>query len=164
MSDFSGAAVPRGIVFVQENHTFSRAPWTIRGLHYQAAPRAQGKLVRVLRGAIIDVALDVRGGSPSWGRHVMTRLSAGKWNQLWIPPGFAHGFCTLMPETEVLYKMTDYYSPEHEAGIAWNDPETGIVWPVPEGIEPVLSEKDKGLPPLSRARPALAYDDRDKGN
>lgn len=144
------------VEFVQDNHSRSAAIGTIRGLHYQAPPRAQGKLVRVTRGAILDVAVDIRHGSPTFGRHVAVRISADEWNQLWIPAGFAHGLCTLEPDTEVLYKVTDYYAPEHDAGIVWNDPSLGIEWPVATELA-ILSEKDQRLPRLSDAPAHFAF-------
>ena len=102
----------------------------MRGLHYQVLPAVRGKLVRVTRGAIFDVAVDVRRGSPSFGRHAAAVLTADNWHQLWIPPGYAHGYCTLEDDTEVQYKTTDFYSPAHDRGIAWHDPVLMITWPV----------------------------------
>ena len=134
--------------FVQDNHSFSSAKGVVRGLHFQIKPHAQGKLVRVARGAIFDVALDIRGGSPTFGRHVSTILSAENWAQIWIPEGFAHGFCTLEPNTEVLYKTTAYYSPECSRGIKWDDPALGIAWPAdPDDV--VLSDADRNFPRLA---------------
>ena len=135
-------------VFVQENHSFSRHPGTVRGLHYQADPRAQGKLVRCTAGAILDVAVDIRPGSPTFGRHVSAELTAENGHQLWIPPGFAHGFSTLVGNTEVVYKVTDYYSAEHDRGVAWDDPAIGIDWRLPVA-EAVLSDKDRRQPLLA---------------
>ena len=124
--------------FVQDNHSLSRRG-TLRGLHAQCE-KPQGKLVRVVRGEIWDVAVDVRRGSPSFGRHVAERLSAENFLQLWIPPGFAHGFLVLSDEAEFVYKCTDYYDPADELRIAWDDPELAIPWPI---AEPLLSEPDR---------------------
>jgi dTDP-4-dehydrorhamnose 3,5-epimerase len=135
--------------FVQDNCSYSVLPSTIRGLHYQRPPKAQGKLVRVVRGAVFDVAVDLRRSSPTFGRFVSAVLSAPGAEQLYIPVGFAHGFCTLEPETEITYKTTDFYSPEHDTGIAWNDPDIAVDWPL-DGREPVLSDKDRTLAPLSQ--------------
>jgi dTDP-4-dehydrorhamnose 3,5-epimerase len=134
--------------FVQDNYSYSRAIGTVRGLHYQRQPRAQAKLVRVARGAIFDVAVDLRRGSPSFGKHVSVNLSAEDGSQLFLPVGFAHGFCTLEPDTEVAYKISEFYSPEHDTGILWNDPGLGIDWPL-GGTTPVLSDKDQKLPRLA---------------
>lgn len=117
------------VAFVQDNHSFSRQAGVLRGLHFQVPPRAQGKLVRVTRGAVFDVVVDMRVGSPSYGLHVSAVLSAENWTQLYAPPGFAHGFLTIEPDTEVLYKTTDEYAPEFEAGVVWDDPALAIPWP-----------------------------------
>lgn len=127
--------------WVQDNQSFSAQVGTVRGLHFQVPPTAQAKLVRVLRGAIFDVAVDIRQGSPSYGRWVGVELSAEKWNQLLIPVGFAHGFMTLQPDTEVLYKVDAPWSRDDERAIRWDDPEIGIAWP-DVGCPPTLSEKD----------------------
>jgi dTDP-4-dehydrorhamnose 3,5-epimerase len=143
--DFAAGGIPDE--FVQDNHSRSASAGTVRGLHYQLPPYAQCKLIRVLRGSILDVAVDIRRGSPSFGAHVTVTLSAELGNQLFIPAGFAHGFCTLEPDTEVAYKVTAYYSREHDRGIRWNDPALAIAWPV--GAEAaVLSAKDVALPLL----------------
>jgi dTDP-4-dehydrorhamnose 3,5-epimerase len=143
--------------FVQDNHSLSRKPGVVRGLHFQRPPFAQAKLLRVLRGAIFDVVVDIRIGSPTYGRHIATVLSADDWNQIFIPAGFAHGFCTLQGETEILYKVDHYYSPEHDAGIRWNDPALKIAWPVAEP-EAELSEKDRSLPLLLELSADFTYE------
>lgn len=143
--------------FVQDNHSLSRARGVVRGLHFQVAPRAQGKLVRVTRGAIFDVAVDIRVGSPTYGRHVAAVLSADSWTQIWLPVGFAHGFCTLEPDTEVIYKVTDYYAPECDRGIAWDDPDLAIDWPVDREAA-VLSDKDRRHPRLAELPPQFTCD------
>lgn len=137
--------------FVQDNHSLSVEAGTVRGLHFQAPPHAQGKLVRVARGRILDVAVDLRRGAPTYGQHVTAELSAENWLQLWVPPGFAHGFCTLEANTEVLYKTTDYYSPQHDAGLYWADPALGISWPV-SSTSAIVSDKDAMLPRLADCR------------
>ena len=133
--------------FVQDNQSLSARPGTVRGLHFQIAPSAQGKLVRVLRGAVWDVAVDIRHGSENFGRHAGATLSAENGAQLWVPPGFAHGFCTLEPDTEVFYKVTTGYDRDAERGIAWNDPDLALPWPV-TAARASLSEKDLALPRL----------------
>jgi dTDP-4-dehydrorhamnose 3,5-epimerase len=134
--------------FVQDNQSLSRTKGVLRGLHFQIPPRSQGKLVRVIRGAIFDVAVDIRQGSPSFGRHASAVLSADNWSQLWVPVGFAHGFCTLEPDTEVIYKVTDFYAPECDRGLAWDDPDLGIDWPL-SPAEVILSDKDRRHPRLA---------------
>ena len=141
------------MAFVQENHSLSVDRGVIRGLHFQIPPMAQAKLVRAAAGAILDIAVDIRTGSPTYGRHVAVVLSAAEGNQLFVPEGFAHGFCTVEPNTEVIYKVNRYYSPEHDRGMRWNDPALGIAWPVGEA-EAVLSDKDRRQPVLAEL-PAL---------
>lgn len=131
--------------FVQDNHSHSVCKFTVRGLHYQDPPFPQGKLVRVIRGSILDIAVDLRQGSATYGQHVSETLSAENFHQLWVPEGFAHGFCTLEPDTEVLYKVTAAYAPAYDRGLAWNDPDLAIQWPMPPGQE-ILSEKDQSQP------------------
>jgi dTDP-4-dehydrorhamnose 3,5-epimerase len=133
--------------FVQDNHSHSAPAGTIRGLHFQAPPHAQGKLVRVVRGAVLDVAVDLRAGSPTHGRHVAVELSAETGRQLYVPPGFAHGFCTLVPDTEVVYRVSDYYAPEADRGLAFDDPDLAIAWPVAPAAA-LLSDKDCRHPRL----------------
>ncbi len=139
------------VTFVQDNQSLSRQVGTIRGLHYQKAPVGQGKLVRCLKGSIFDVAVDIRLESATFGQWVGETLTAEKGEQLWVPEGFAHGFCTLEPDTEVFYKVTNPYSREHDAGIAFDDPEIGIKWPIDLSTA-VLSDKDKIQPPLASLR------------
>ena len=134
--------------FVQDNHSLSARVGVVRGLHCQIAPSVQGKLVREVKGAVWDVAVDIRHGSPTYGRHVAAEISAANWRQLWVPGGFLHGFCTLEPDTEVIYKVTADYDPAAERGVAWNDSFLALPWPVSAG-DAVLSDKDAGLPALA---------------
>jgi dTDP-4-dehydrorhamnose 3,5-epimerase len=145
------------IGFVQDNHSLSRQAGTVRGLHFQLAPFAQDKLIRVTRGSILDVAVDIRTGSPTYGRHVAITLTADDPTQMLVPVGFAHGFCTLEPDTEVVYKVSAAYSGEHDRGIQWNDPALGIAWPV-EPDRAILSDKDRRNPTLAEL--AFAYSGR----
>jgi dTDP-4-dehydrorhamnose 3,5-epimerase len=134
--------------FVQDNDSLSAEPGTVRGLHFQIPPFAQHKLVRVVRGAILDVAVDLRRGSATRSRHVAVRISADEGNQVLVPVGFAHGFCTLEPNTHVVYKVTSHYSPEHDKGLRWDDPALGIEWPV-SAADAILSERDAKWPRLA---------------
>lgn len=136
--------------FVQDNHSYSAAKGVVRGLHYQLPPFAQDKLVRVIRGAILDVAVDIRKRSSTFGKWISLEVSAEKWNQILVPKGFAHGFITLTEDTEVIYKVTDYYAPEHDRSIRFDDPAIGVEWPIPSsGVQ--LSDKDQKAPLLADA-------------
>lgn len=148
-----------GIVdaFVQDNHSFSAARGTLRGIHFQTPPHAQAKIVRCLAGAIWDVAVDLRDGSPTYGKWVGAELTAAGGEQLYVPIGFGHGFVTLSENAEVAYKTSDYYAPECDAGLAWDDPAMAIAWP-DLGSEPVLSDKDRQLPGLAQFASPFAYD------
>ena len=144
-------AVGQHVDFVQDNHSRSRKG-VLRGLHFQRAPHAQGKLVRCVAGAVFDVAVDVRANSPTFGRWVGFELSADNHRQLWIPPGFAHGFLVLSESADFLYKTTDYYAPQAEGALRWDDPEVGIRWPV-LGEEFTLADKDRQAPLLKDLQP-----------
>jgi dTDP-4-dehydrorhamnose 3,5-epimerase len=142
---FAEAGIPGP--FIQDNHVVSTEAGVLRGLHCQIGPNAQGKLVRCARGAIYDVAVDVRHGSPTFGTYAGVEISAENWRQIWVPPGFLHGYCTLTMETEVIYKVTGAYDKAAERGVIWDDPDIGIDWPVSPG-RVILSDKDKVLPRL----------------
>jgi dTDP-4-dehydrorhamnose 3,5-epimerase len=137
--DFA-SAIEQDYEFVQDNHSFSRQ-WTLRGLHYQME-KTQGKIVHVIAGSVFDVVVDIRTQSPTYGKWCGVELSAENHQQMWIPPGLAHGFLVLTPTAEFLYKTTDYYDPKSEACLVWNDPTIGIQWPLPEGISPNMNAKD----------------------
>jgi dTDP-4-dehydrorhamnose 3,5-epimerase len=141
--------------FVQDNHSLSRAAGTIRGLHFQTAPHAQDKLVRVVRGRVLDVVVDLRRSSPTFGRHVAVELSAENWAQLLVPVGFAHGFCTLTEDAEVLYKVSDFYSAANDRGLAFDDPDLAIPWPV-AAASAILSDKDRRWPRLRDLKETFA--------
>jgi dTDP-4-dehydrorhamnose 3,5-epimerase len=141
------AAAGIDLEFVQDNQSLSAQSGTMRGLHFQSPPFAQDKLVRVIRGAIFDVTVDLRASSPTFGQHFTVELSAANWRQLLIPIGFAHGFYTLEPDTEVIYKVTNYYSAAHDRGLAWDDEALGIAWPAPKE-RVIMSEKDRSHPLL----------------
>jgi dTDP-4-dehydrorhamnose 3,5-epimerase len=134
--------------FVQDNHAMSADRGVIRGLHLQITPNAQGKLVRVVRGSIWDVAVDIRPGSATYGRHASAVLSAEHWRQLWIPDGFLHGYCTLEADTEVIYKVTAPWDRQAERGVIWNDPTLAVPWPI-DAADAILSDKDRLLPRLA---------------
>lgn len=145
-SEITGIGIKR--VFIQDSQSFSKEPGVLRGLHYQLNPKAQTKLIRVISGAIYDVIVDIRKGSSTFGQWEGFILSEHNHRQLLVPKGFAHGFCTLVPDTQVLYKVDEYYSPEHDRGILWSDPALGIDWPT---SNPVLSDKDQRHPLLKDA-------------
>lgn len=144
--------------FVQDNHSLSVPVGTLRGLHFQTPPHGQAKLVRCIRGRIFDVAVDVRRGSPTYGKWVGAELSAENGHQLYVPVGFAHGFVTLEPSTEVTYKVSDFYAPANDGGIRWDDPTIGLDWPLPAGVTPMLSPKDEKLPLLADFDSPFEYD------
>jgi dTDP-4-dehydrorhamnose 3,5-epimerase len=156
-SEAAALAAGINVRFVQDNQSFSAFEGTIRGLHYQRPPHAQAKLVRCVRGSIMDYVVDIRRGSPTYGRHVAVGLTAEGGEQLFIPVGFAHGFVTLEPDVEVAYKVSDVYAPDCDGGILWNDPTIGIDWPLPT-TGPVLSDRDKILPTLVEFDSPFAYD------
>ncbi len=150
---FSAAALAAAnlpLDWVQDNHSYSAHRATVRGLHYQSPPYAQDKLVRCTRGAILDVAVDFRDGSPTFGQWVAVELTAELGNQLFVPKGFLHGFATLQDDTEVQYKCTAPYSRIHDGGVRWDDPAIGIDWQL-DGRAPILSDKDRGAPSLAKA-------------
>jgi dTDP-4-dehydrorhamnose 3,5-epimerase len=148
--------------FVQDNHSLSRARGVLRGLHFQTEPFAQGKLVRVLRGSIFDVAVDIRHGSVTFGQHVSCVLSAENWSQMWVPVGFAHGFCTLEPDTEVFYKVTASYAPHCDKGITFDDPDLAIAWPI-SASDAVLSDRDRRHPRLRDLPAEFTYQPPEPG-
>ncbi len=142
------AEIRPGVDFVQDNLSHSAARFTVRGLHFQAPPHAQAKLVSVLRGAVLDVAVDIRVGSPSYGRHVAMTLTAERGEQMFVPRGFAHGYCTLEPDTLVAYKVDNFYAPAADGGIFWADPALAIAWPATPA-QALLSDRDQRHPPLA---------------
>ena len=152
-----GERVP-GAKFVQDNQSLSVRSGTIRGLHFQTKPAVQGKLVRCLAGRLFDVAVDLRSDSPTFGRWISVILSPEELNQLWVPAGFGHGFCTLEPNSVIIYRVTDYYSPEHDKGVAWDDPEIAITWPEIADAE-TLSAKDRRQPRLAELPPYFSMKD-----
>jgi dTDP-4-dehydrorhamnose 3,5-epimerase len=137
-----------GVWFVQDNQALTRAKGTLRGMHFQRPPRAQDKFVRVLRGSVLDVAVDIRRGSPTYGKWVSAVLSAENRTQIFVPKGFAHGYLTLEPDTEVFYKVSDFYSREHEGGLAWNDPALSVDWGMPAD-RVLMAERDRQYPRLA---------------
>jgi len=140
-----------GVTFVQDNQALTRAKGTLRGMHFQRPPKAQDKFVRVLKGAVLDVAVDIRRGSPTFGKWVAAELSAENRKQIFVPKGFAHGYLTLESDTEVFYKVSDFYSREHEGGISWNDPAIGIDWGIAEAAV-LMAERDRLFPVLAELK------------
>lgn len=153
LDQFTGHAGP--VEFVQDNQSLSVREGTIRGIHFQTHPSAQGKLVRCLAGSVLDVAVDLRHDSATYGRWISAVLTAQKINQLWIPVGFGHGFCTLEPNSIISYRVTNYYSPENDKGVAWNDSEIGIIWPEIANAD-TLSERDRMQPSLADLAPLFS--------
>lgn len=145
------------VEWVQDNHSYSAARNVVRGLHFQGPPAPQAKLVRVSRGAILDVAVDIRGGSSTYGHAFSVELSAENWRQLFVPVGFAHGFCTLTDDTEVLYKVSAEYVPQAEGGLLWNDPDLAILWPV-DAAAAQLSPRDRRWPELRMLESPFVFD------
>jgi dTDP-4-dehydrorhamnose 3,5-epimerase len=147
------------VEFLQDNQSMSVRAGTVRGLHFQSHPAAQGKLVRCLMGKLLDVAVDLRADSPTYGRWISVVLSPDEANQLWIPVGFGHGFCTLESNTVISYRVTNYYSPENDKGVAWDDPDIGVAWP--EIADPeTLSPKDRRQPRLSELPAYFSMEDK----
>ncbi|MDA0742724.1 MAG: dTDP-4-dehydrorhamnose 3,5-epimerase [Proteobacteria bacterium] len=155
-SEARAAAAGIDVRFVQDNQSFSAQAGTIRGLHFQAPPHAQAKLVRCIHGSIMDYAVDIRRGSPTYGDWVSARLSADGGEQLFVPIGFAHAFITLEPDVEIAYKVSDMYAPDCDGGLLWNDPAINIDWPLPPS-GPVLSDKDRSLPTLMEFESPFEY-------
>ena len=141
--------------FVQDNHSLSHSRGTVRGMHYQLNPKAQAKLIRVVRGEILNVVVDIRKGSPAFGRWESAVLSADNRKMLYVPKGFANGYCTLKADTEVCYKVDEYYAPEFDRTFRWDDPDIGIEWPV---TDPILSERDRAAPPLTRVENNFTFE------
>lgn len=156
-SEAAALAAGVDVRFVQDNQSFSATQGTVRGLHFQRPPHAQAKLVRCVRGSIMDYAVDIRRTSPTYGQHVAAKLTAEGGEQLFVPVGFAHGFVTLGPDVEIAYKVSDVYAPECDGGIVWNDPTIGIEWPLPASGA-TLSDKDKILPTLAEFDSSFDYD------
>ena len=151
---FADAGIPGP--FIQDNHAVSNGIGVLRGLHCQIGPNAQGKLVRCVKGAIYDVAVDVRHGSPTFGQYVGAEISAENWTQIWVPPGFLHGYCTLTEDTEVIYKVTADYDRAAERAVIWNDPTLALPWPVEPG-KALLSDKDMVAPRLAECESWFSY-------
>lgn len=153
------ASVVPATELVQDNHSLSAETGTLRGLHFQTPPHSQGKLVRCPRGRVLDVIVDLRRGSPTYGQHIKVELSSENWQQLWVPAGFAHGFCTLEPDSEFVYKVSDYYSAECDSGLAFDDPDLGIDWPFTRA-DLHISDKDKALGAFADFDTPFIYDAR----